>query len=341
MPDPYIPYNSPVTKTISTSEWNAFLDNHPDAHLLQTAEWGELKSAFGWSHTFVKHHDNGALILFRRILPGLTIAYIPEGPIGQWTPEFSETVRQVCRARGAFALKVEPDGIWDPILADIYTELGFQASPQTVQPPRTITVNLQDNEDDLLMRMKSKTRYNIRLAGRKGVEVKAWSDIAAFADMMEETADRDEFGAHNKAYFRKAYDLFHPSGSCELFLAEVEGLPVAAIMVFKRGKRAWYLYGASRSVHREKMPTYALQWQAMRWAKKSGCTLYDLWGIPDFDEDQLEEQFTERSDGLWGVYRFKRGFGGEVTKTMGAWDLVFDPLRYRIYTLALNLMGRL
>jgi lipid II:glycine glycyltransferase (peptidoglycan interpeptide bridge formation enzyme) len=330
-----------VTETTATLEWKSFLNKHPDAHLLQTAEWGELKSAFGWSHTFVPHAESGALVLFRRILPGLTIAYIPKGPIGEWSPDFIDAVKIASRTHGAFALKVEPDSIWDENLANLYTELGFQASPQSVQPARTITVDLRDDEDDLLMRMKSKTRYNIRLAGRKGVEVKAWSDIAAFADMMEETADRDEFGAHNKAYFRRAYDLFHPSGACELFVAEVEGSPVAAIMVFKRGERAWYLYGASRSIHREKMPTYALQWEAMRWAKESGCSLYDLWGIPDFDEQQLEEQFTERSDGLWGVYRFKRGFGGEVAKTMGAWDLIFDPLRYRLYTLALNLTGRL
>lgn len=317
------------------------MTGHPEAHLLQTAAWGELKSAFGWTHAFVKRGAHGALILFRKVLPGFTVAYIPKGPVGGWTPEFLDAVKGFCRERSAFMLKVEPDQDWDPNLANIYTDLGFQASPQTIQPPRTITIDLQADEDDLLMRMKSKTRYNIRLAGRKGVEVSRWSDIAAFAEMMEETADRDEFGAHSKAYFRKAYDLFQPERACELFVAEVENKPVAAIMVFKRGKRAWYLYGASRSIHREKMPTYALQWEAMRLAKHQGCTLYDLWGIPDFDEQQLEDQFTERSDGLWGVYRFKRGFGGEVIRAMGAWDLSFDPLRYRIYTIALGLTGRM
>jgi peptidoglycan pentaglycine glycine transferase (the first glycine) len=330
-----------VPTTTTPTEWNSFLADLPDAHLLQTAAWGELKTAFGWTHIFVKQGDQGALILFRKVLPGFMIAYIPKGPIGGWTPKFLDAVRGVCRERGAFMLKVEPDHQWDQNLANFYIDLGFQASLQTIQPPRTITIDLQADDDNLLMRMKSKTRYNIRLASRKGVEVSRWSDIAAFAEMMEETADRDEFGAHNKAYFRKAYDLFHPDGACELFVAEVENTPVAAIMVFKRGGRAWYLYGASRSVHREKMPTYVLQWEAMRWAKDLGCKVYDLWGVPDYDEDQLEEQFAERSDGLWGVYRFKRGFGGEVTKTMGAWDLSFDPLRYRIYRIALGLTGRM
>lgn len=335
-----MPYNACVTEIISTNEWDAFIQDHLDAHLLQTAAWGELKASFGWSHTFVRHKDQGALVLFRTMLPGFTIAYIPEGPIGGWTPDFLATIGDVCRARNAFMLKVEPDHIWDPVLADLLSKLGFQPSPQTIQPARTILVDLADEEDDLLMRMKSKTRYNIRLASRKGVQVSEWSGINSFADMMEETADRDDFGAHNKAYFRKAYDSFHPAGGCELFMAEVEALPVAAIMVFKHGERAWYLYGASRSIHREKMPTYALQWEAMRWAKAQGCTSYDLWGIPDHDETALEEQFTERSDGLWGVYRFKRGFGGQVTRTMGAWDYVFEPLRYRIYRLVLGVMGR-
>ena len=114
-----------------------------------------------------------------------------------------------------------------------------------------------------------------------------------------------------------------------MLVAEVETEPVAAIMVFRRGERAWYFYGASTNRHRERMPTYLLQWEAMRWAKANGCTSYDLWGIPDADEETLEAEFTQRSDGLWGVYRFKRGFGGQVTRTMGAWDLVLDPFRYQ------------
>jgi peptidoglycan pentaglycine glycine transferase (the first glycine) len=111
------------------------------------------------------------------------------------------------------------------------------------------------------------------------------------------------------------------------------------LMVFAQGKRAWYLYGASRSAHREKMPTYMLQWEAIRWAKSKGCQVYDLWGIPDADEETLEAQFSKRSDGLWGVYRFKRGFGGRVTRTMGAWDRVYNPVLYRLYNLVIRLRG--
>ena len=95
-------------------------------------------------------------------------------------------------------------------------------------------------------------------------------------------------------------------------MAESEGQPLAALMVFTRGARAWYVYGGSTDLQREKMPNYLLQWEAMRWARARGCTEYDLWGVPDEDEAVLEDGFADRSDGLWGVYRFKRGFGGEV-----------------------------
>ncbi len=102
-------------------------------------------------------------------------------------------------------------------------------------------------------------------------------------------------------------------------------------MAFANGKRAWYFYGASANEHRERMPTYLLQWEAMRWARSLGCTLYDMWGVPDEDEETLEANFTTRSAGLWGVYRFKRGFGGRLTRAASPWDRVYNPFLYGFY----------
>jgi lipid II:glycine glycyltransferase (peptidoglycan interpeptide bridge formation enzyme) len=145
------------------------------------------------------------------------------------------------------------------------------------------------------------------------------------------TGGRDGFGVHSREYYRRAYELFHPDGLCEMLVAEFEGRPLAALMVFARGRRAWYLYGASNDQERNRMPTYLLQWEAMRWAKARGCEEYDLWGVPDEDEPALEAQFERRADGLWGVYRFKRGFGGELKRGAQALDRVFNPLLYRLY----------
>ena len=319
--------------------WSDFIQRKPESHLLQTPEWGSLKSSFGWYARHVVEGDCGAQILFRTLSLGLKIAYVPMGPIGDWLPTLLPELDELCRSEGAFMLKVEPDHAWDDDFASRLRQADFRPSNQTIQPPRTILIDLEDEEETLLARMKQKTRYNIRLAERKGVSVRPWHDIDGFASMTQETAERDAFGAHNQAYFQKAYDLFHSVGKCELLVAEVEGEPVAALMVFAQGKRAWYLYGASRDAHRQKMPTYLLQWEAMRWAKMKGCYVYDLWGIPDANEETLEEQFMARSDGLWGVYRFKRGFGGTVSRTIGAWDRVYNPMIYRLYSFATRLRG--
>jgi len=149
--------------------------------------------------------------------------------------------------------------------------------------------------------------------------------------LMDATGERDGFGVHTQAYYQRAYDLFAAWGACSILLASYEGQPLAAMMVFVRGKRAWYFYGASNNEERNRMPTYLLQWEAMRWAAARGCTEYDLWGVPDASEEELEANFTNRYDGLWGVYRFKRGFGGRLVRSAGAWDRVYHPMLYRLY----------
>jgi peptidoglycan pentaglycine glycine transferase (the first glycine) len=323
----------------ASTGWDAFLKDHPEAHLLQTGAWAALKSAFGWSAHAVQAGETGAMLLVRQLAPGFKLAYIPRGPVGGGVSGLLPELDRFCRAQSVFCLKLEPDARWDEDSARTLKSLGFEVSPQPIQPARTIVVDLQPDEDSILARMKQKTRYNIRLAARKDVTVRPWDDIAGFARMMAVTAARDEFGAHSQAYYQKAYDLFHPD-ACELFLAEYQGEPLAALMVFARGRRAWYFYGASRDAHREKMPTYLLQWEAMRWARGHGCKAYDMWGIPDYSEDELEAGFQGRSDGLWGVYRFKRGFGGEVVRSMGAWDRAYKPLHYAMYKLGLRLIGR-
>jgi lipid II:glycine glycyltransferase (peptidoglycan interpeptide bridge formation enzyme) len=195
-------------------------------------------------------------------------------------------------------------------------------------------VDLAATDEDLLSRMHPKTRYNIRLAERKGVVVRPWDDLQGFHRLLQSTSERDAFGVHSEAYYRLAYELFHPRGECELLVAEGGGRLLAALMVFARGRSAWYFYGASSAEGRNLMPTYALQWEAMRWARGRGCTTYDLWGVPDEPEATLESEFTRRHDGLWGVYRFKRGFGGQLMRTTGAWDLALRPTLYRLYGLA-------
>jgi len=165
------------------------------------------------------------------------------------------------------------------------------------------------------------------------VRVRPSTDLDGFYRMMQTTAQRDGFALHSAEYYRRAYDIFEPQGQVVLLEAVLDQKPLAYLMAFRQHERAWYFYGASDDEHRNLMPTYLLQWEAMRWAKANGAKLYDLWGIPDADEETLEEQFTQRSDGLWGVYRFKRGFGGQVRRSAPAFIRVYNPLFYRAYKL--------
>ncbi len=324
---------------VSLSEWNQFILQHSEAHLLQMGKWGELKGGFGWEPVRLILDDGaGAQILFRRLPFGLTLAYMPKPVFSNSQlavgKEFWNEVDSVCRKKRAVFLKVEPD-MWEsddssrrePKSGDF----AFRLSQHNIQPPRTIIVDIRGTEDEILARMKQKTRYNIRLAEKKGVTVRAWDDLDGFHQMLQVTGGRDGFGVHSLEYYRRAYELFHATGTCELLVAEFEGKPLAALMVFAHGRRAWYVYGASNDQERNRMPTYLLQWEAMRWAKAHGCEEYDLWGVPDGDESKLEAEFETRHDGLWGVYRFKRGFGGELKRAAQAVDRVYSPLLYRIY----------
>lgn len=315
---------------ISSSEWDKFLSGHPEAHILQTSAWGELKHHYGWKAIHITQGDCGVQILIQKVFPGIHLAYIPKGPVGEGWLSLLPEVDQVCQKLHCVFLKIEPDS-WED--SDSIPPSGFISSTQSIQPPRTLVVDLQADAQTLLGRMKQKTRYNINLALKRGVNVYPTADLDVFHSLVEMTSQRDRFGVHETDYYRRAYQLFHPSGQCELLMAEYKHIPLAAVMVFAYGRRAWYFYGGSSNQHRERMPNYLLQWEAMRWAHGQGCSEYDLWGIPDADPETLETNFTHRSDGLWGVYRFKRGFGGQLRRSTGPWDRVYLPLPYLIYQL--------
>ena len=318
-------------------EWDQFIKGHPEANLLQTGAWGELKRAFGWQVERVCRREAGAQVLFRKLPAGLSVAYVPKGPVGspsQWEALWPE-IDRACFKHRALLLKVEPD-LAEPLGPEEAKALRGLTPSETVQPRRTMLVSLAGDEGQWLERMKQKTRYNIRLAERKGVRVRPSTDLDGFYRLMQVTGERDGFGIHAPDYYRRAYELLHPIGKCELLAAsygesESEEKLLAGLMVFAHGARAWYLYGASNDEERSRMPTYLLQWEAMRWAKAAGCLHYDLVGVPDEDEATLERDFAERSDGLWGVYRFKRGFGGRVERSAGAWDREYLPLAGRLY----------
>ena len=188
--------------------------------------------------------------------------------------------------------------------------------------------------------MNQGTRRKIRKSLKNDIVYRQGdrADVADFARLIGQTGERNAFGVHSEAYFEAVFDLFLPQNGA-LLLAEHEGDLLAAIMVFALGDTAWYLYGASSRAKGNLYATYGIQWAAIQWAKGRACRYYDLWGVPDYDEATLESEFKERTDGLWGVYGFKRGWGGELRRSMGAWDLAWNPLIYAAYRAALKIRG--
>jgi lipid II:glycine glycyltransferase (peptidoglycan interpeptide bridge formation enzyme) len=332
--------------------WDAFVAGHPHGHVLQTARWARLKSAFGWraDRATLAGPDGaiiaGASLLFRRLPWGQTLAYAPKGPLVDWSDAaqagaLMERVRATCRKRHAALLKIEPELPDSPELAQVLSGLGFHPSAQRVQPLSTIHIDLAPDEAAILDRMKPKWRYNIRLAERKGVTVRQGelADLPAIQALLEHTGARDGFGVHSAEYYARATALFVPPGLAAWLLAETEGRLLAAIAVFALGPMAWYMWGASGDADRNLMPNHALQWAAMRWARAKGCTVYDLWGIPDevgADPDAYADPERWGDDGLWGVYRFKQGFGGRVVRYTGAWDLPLSAPGHALYRAALK-----
>lgn len=343
------------TVTPAASPWNLFVERQPRAHPLQLAAWGKFKSQYGWHCERVALQEDGtgrivagAQVLLKPLPARLgTLAYIPMGPYAQdespvlYTAFLTYLHRHLRKQYRAAFLKIEP-GLYLNSAAPDWSEWGFVPSPQTVQPPRTIVLDITGTEEAVLARMNQGTRRKIRQSvernGIKYSEAQTAADVAKFTQMMQVTGSRNEFGVHEPAYYQHVFEQFAPQERT-LILAKHEGDVLAGVMVFAAGPNAVYLYGASSDVKRNLMASYGVQWQAIQWARGRGCQWYDLWGIPDADEAELEADFQTRSDGLWGVYGFKRGWGGQIVRSVGTWDVVYNPLIYRAYQLALRLRG--
>lgn len=333
-----------ITETTDRDIWNNVLLNLPYNHILQSYEWGQFKAQHGWQPQRLLFEEAGsvraAASVLRRKFPylPLCIMYVPKGPALDYADQdllqrVLATLEDAARRHHAIFVKMDPDvrleGTASPAtqVTAALANRDWQPSAEQIQFRNTLLIDLTQEEDDLLMDMKSKTRYNVRLAGRRGVTVRLGSlaDLPLFYEMYVETSERDEFIIRPFAYYRHAWQDFIEADLAQLFIAEYEEQPLAGIILFRFGQRAWYMYGASRDLHRNLMPNHLLQWEAMRWAKAQGCTAYDMWGAPDV---------LDESDPMWGVYRFKEGFGGQFVRHIGAYDYAVSRLLYQFYTIA-------
>jgi lipid II:glycine glycyltransferase (peptidoglycan interpeptide bridge formation enzyme) len=341
-----------VLRITESQTWDRALLSLPNPHVLQCWAWGEFKSRHGWDVTRLLFQEQdrtvAAASVLQRKLPLLPVSvlYVPRGPALDWTDSalvarVLAELEDLARNRRAVFVKIDPDVYYPddapsfsprpavaPEMADLLAERNWCFSDEQIQFRNTLLLDLNRSEDELLAAMKQKTRYNVRLAMRRGVTVcqSTRAELDLFYGLYAETSQRDGFAIRPAGYYLDAWGSFLEADQAHLLLAEVEDEVVAGLIVLTFGPTAWYMYGASSGRHRKHMPNQLLQWEAICRAKAAGCTLYDLWGAPD----HLDE-----SDPMWGVVRFKLGLGGQLARGLGAWDFGTNWLAYRFYSVVM------
>lgn len=337
-----MPYTARIIEEAEKSRFDAFMARHPKGHVLQTWGWGELKSRTGWKPWRLVLEKDGEIVagisILERKLPviGTPIFYSSRGPVLDWRDKelfdaLLAEVKKLAKKRGAIFLKVDPDvsssaqGLVEYLKARGFRSAESGKGFEGVQPKYVFRLDISPDEETLMAQMHQKTRYNVKLAQKKGVRIRIGTkaDLPEFYRVLKETTERDRFLVRSYSYFEDMYDTLHPAGMAELFIAEYEGQVISGTLALIIGEKAWYLYGASSNSHRNVMPNYLIQWEMIRWAKSKGCTLYDFRGVPG--------HLTEDNP-LYGLYRFKKGFNGEYTEFIGEWDLVYRPFIYFLWT---------
>jgi peptidoglycan pentaglycine glycine transferase (the first glycine) len=321
--------------------FNAFVTRHPRGHILQSSEWGEVKARTGWQplHLVVETQKEivASVLLLKRQVPVIRkcILYAPRGPVltVQDQPLYNyllAEIRKVARKERAILLKIDPDIlVTDQELVSYLEHQGFRSAELKegfggTQPKFVFRLDISPSLETLFAAFHPKTRYNIRLAGRKGVTVTVAErkHLPEFYEVLQETATRDRFLVRSYDYFEVLWDELVTRGYAQLFLAWYQEEIIAGTLAFILGDKAWYIYGASSNRHRNVMPNYQLQWTMINWAKEHNCTLYDFRGVAG----EIDENHP-----LFGLYRFKKGFNATYTEFIGEYDLVYDPVSYRLW----------
>lgn len=317
---------------------------------MQSYDWGSYKAALGWHVVRVAVTRQGrvvagAQILLRR-LPWLpwTMAYVPRGPLVNLedtdvVQELFAAIHEAARARGALFLRVEPNLIDDASHGRAMRRHGFRRTTQTNQPRSTLWVDLRVGEEALFRGLRKKTRQYVRRGEDAGVEI-FWGGDEHLPDLhrvVRVTSRLKGIGYRGRRFYDEAWRIFRTSGSVELALARHRGEIVAATMVFRFGGTCMHLFGGTTEQGRSVHASYLLQWSCLRRATRAGLQFVDLWGIPDEVATMSpaeHEAALPRNDELWGVYKFKRGFGGEVVSFLGTFDYVYRPSLYAAAMLA-------
>jgi peptidoglycan pentaglycine glycine transferase (the first glycine) len=318
--------------------WNDFVASTPHAHFQQSWEWGELAPDLGGQAIRLAAVDRGAIVgafqLFINPIAHLhaSYLYVPRGPaVCQPAVEtlgpLLDRAAALGRQRNAVGIRLEPNAAaHSSIWTDNLAALGLRPTFPPSQPRSSWLLDITPDEDALLAAMKQKTRYNIRLAARKGVRIEASGlpGLDDFYPLYQDTAERDDFFIQPQSFYARMFSLFEQAGSFCLLFARYHEEIIAAVTLLRFGSTCWYVHGASANHHRNLMAPYLLQWEAIRRARSWGCTLYDFRAIPDILREDQD---------MWGVYRFKEGFGGYPFTTLHTWSAPYRPTLFALWQL--------
>lgn len=322
---------------VDEAEYTRFLENHERCNFQQSLEWARVKTS--WKREVILAEDSskkiiGSLMVWIRKIPFFgNIMYSARGPICDIhnvdvLKQLTDGAKVLAKKYNAIVLRIEPDiESSDTRFKDIMFGLGYLIKDDAknfrdeIQPRYVFRLDIKDkNEDEIFKEIHQKTRYNIRLATKKGVTIKDGNkeDLKDFHKIMVTTGIRDGFITRPLEYFEKMYDELG-SEHMKILMAYYDGKPISGVIPIMYGNKTWYLYGASSNEHRNLMPNYLLQWEMIKIALNRKSDMYDLRGVPGI------------ADNSNGLYRFKKGFNAKYTEFVGEIYMPFKPLVYNIY----------
>ena len=321
-------------------EYTKFLESHERCNFQQSLEWARVKTS--WKREVILAEDEnkkiiGSLMVWVRKIPIFgNIMYSARGPICdihdmEVLQQLTEGAKELAKKYNAIVLRIEPDiKSDDEDFKNIMLQLGFSIKDdaknfrEEIQPRYVFRLDTKGKtEDEIFKAFHQKTRYNVRLATKKGVTIKEGNkeDLKDFHKIMVTTGIRDGFITRPLEYFEKMYDELGPE-HMKILLAYYEGKPIAGVIPIMYGNKTWYLYGASSNEHRNLMPNYLLQWEMIKIALKRKSDIYDLRGVPGI------------ADNSNGLYRMKKGFGAEYTEFVGEVYMPYKPMMYNLYKIS-------
>jgi peptidoglycan pentaglycine glycine transferase (the first glycine) len=332
-----------IEEITDCEQWDDFLSSQPRGHLLQSYEWGELSKFLGNRIYRLGALESGQLrgVMLLTVAPVPIPARVPglhmnwlysargptvERPDAPALAALMQHAHRIARREHAVVLRVEPNiadddpGMEEWIAA--YRRIGFRSNLIAVHGRRSWVLDIRPSAEELLASFKMTWRQNVRSAERKGVVVREAvgdADFASYYNLLKVTSERDDFFIHDEAYHKEILREFASKGDAVLYLAEHEGEAIAAKMLIRFGDWCWDMFGASSNNKRNLKPTYLLQYRCIQWAQARGCSFFDFRTIPEV---------LEPGEEMWGVYEYKKGFGGFSRLNMPTQDYVYRPLVY-------------